>query len=94
MESGDGQIWAAQQLDLDGLDRGPAWQPGRWLLRSSMLTPEAGTPPGTYQLTVQLIHPRSGPTGVTLNRSSDPTSRVLGGSRLVIGTINVPASRD
>jgi hypothetical protein len=90
MEGSDGQAWAAQQLDLDGLDNGPAWQPGRWLLRSAMLTPEPGTAPGSYQITVQLVHPRSGSSGVTVNAGA--AARVLDGDRLAIGTISVPSS--
>jgi hypothetical protein len=93
MEGPDGQSWAAQQLDLDGLDGGPAWQPGRWLLRSAMLTPEAGTAPGTYRLTVQLVHPRSGPSGVTLSSMGAGTA-VVDGNRLAIGTITVPENRE
>jgi hypothetical protein len=90
MEGPDGQAWAAQQLDLDGVDNGPAWQPGRWLLRSAMLTPEAGTLPGSYQITVQLVHPRTGASGVTVNAGAGVT--VLDGNRLAIGTISVPVS--
>jgi hypothetical protein len=90
MESPDGQAWAAQQLDLDGVDNGPAWQPGRWLLRSAMLTPEIGTAPGMYRITVQLVHPRNGASGVTVNAGSAVT--VVDGDRLAIGTISVPAS--
>jgi Dolichyl-phosphate-mannose-protein mannosyltransferase len=90
MEDDDGQAWAAQQLDLDGVDRGPSWPLGRWLLRSAMLTPEEGTPGGTYRLTVELIHPRFGALPITFNSSASPDVTVLAGSRLVIGTITVP----
>ncbi|MFN0074226.1 MAG: ArnT family glycosyltransferase [Chloroflexota bacterium] len=93
MESDDGQVWAAQQLDLDGVDRGAPWQTGDWLLRSAMLTPEAGTSPGVYRLTVALIHPRTGPEGVTLEPSSVAPSATLAGTRLIIGDVRVETSR-
>jgi hypothetical protein len=58
-----------------------------------MLTPEAGTGPGTYRITVQLVHPRGGPSGVTLNAVGDGAA-VVDGNRLAIGTITVPANRE
>lgn len=90
MEGEDGQIWAAQQLDLDGLDRGAPWPPGRWLLRSAMLTPEAGTSPGTYQITVSILQPRSGPLRVVAG-DDGIGPRVLDDNRLVIGSMTVVA---
>jgi hypothetical protein len=58
-----------------------------------MLTPEAGTAPGSYQITVQLLHPRAGASGVTLIGASSE-GRVLDGDRLAIGTIVVPANSE
>lgn len=85
-----GEAWAAQQLELDGTDRGGnIWTEGRWLLRSAMLTPEDGIPPGVYRVVVALEDSRIGSAVVELGRNSAESVNAVSTDRLSIGTLPV-----
>lgn len=91
----DGQLWGAQQIELDGSPSGTAaWAQDRWLLRSAMLNVEPGAPPGQYRVIAGLESARRGIAPIRLEGPvPSPEIEVLAGERLVVGTLWVQGSR-